>query len=47
MSLLNVNDLTVTLKTANGPARAVRNLSFDLNKGETSGLWVRVAAVNP
>ncbi len=38
MSLLDVNDLTVTLQTAQGPARAVRNLNFSMKKGETLGI---------
>jgi len=38
MTLLSVDNLTVTLKTVRGPARAVRNLSFDLQKGETLGI---------
>ena len=33
MTLLAVEDLSVTLNTVRGPARAVRNLSFDLKKG--------------
>ncbi len=38
MPLLSVENLTVTLNTAHGPARAVRNLSFALEKGETLGI---------
>ena len=38
MTLLSVENLSVTLKTVRGPARAVRNLSFDLQKGETLGI---------
>ncbi len=38
MTLLSVRDLTVTLMTGSGPADAVRNLSFDVNKGEILGI---------
>jgi oligopeptide transport system ATP-binding protein len=38
MTLLSVRDLTVTLMTGSGPAEAVRNLSFDVNKGEILGI---------
>ncbi len=38
MSLLKVENLDVTLKTASGPARAVRNLGFSLDRGETLGI---------
>ena len=38
MTLLSVENLSVTLKTVRGPARAVRNLSFDLEKGKTLGI---------
>ncbi|MZR29090.1 ABC transporter ATP-binding protein [Sneathiella litorea] len=38
MSLLNINNLSVILETNKGPARAVRNLSFRLEKGETLGI---------
>ena len=38
MALLSVENLTVTLNTVHGPARAVRNLSFALEKGETLGI---------
>jgi peptide/nickel transport system ATP-binding protein len=38
MSLLNVDNLSVILATNDGPARAVRNLSFRLNRGETLGI---------
>ena len=38
MSLLNVKDLSVILSTSEGPARAVRNLNFHLNRGETLGI---------
>jgi oligopeptide transport system ATP-binding protein len=38
MTLLSVRDLTVTLMTGGGPADAVRNLSFDVNKGEILGI---------
>lgn len=38
MTLLSVRDLTVTLMTGSGPAAAVRNLSFDVNKGEILGI---------
>ncbi len=33
--VLEVNDLTVSFRTNNGMVRAVRGVSFDLNKGET------------
>ncbi len=38
MALLDVTDLSVTLQTHRGPARAVRNVSFSLERGETLGL---------
>ena len=38
MVLLAVEDLTVTLDTAQGPGRAVRDLSFELAKGATLGI---------
>jgi peptide/nickel transport system ATP-binding protein len=38
MALLEVKNLDVTLATNRGPARAVRNLSFDLDRGQTLGI---------
>lgn len=38
MPLLDVQNLTITLSTAEGPARAVRDLSFSLERGETLGI---------
>jgi len=38
MTLLSVRDLTVTLMTGSGPADAVRDLSFDVKKGEILGI---------
>ena len=38
MTLLAVEDLTVTLPTGRGPARAVRDVSFTLDRGQTLGL---------
>jgi oligopeptide transport system ATP-binding protein len=38
MALLSVRDLTVTLMTGSGAAAAVRNLSFEVNKGEILGI---------
>jgi peptide/nickel transport system ATP-binding protein len=38
MPLLEVKDLSVELQTHRGPARAVRNVSFALEPGETLGL---------
>jgi len=38
MPLLEVDNLTVTLATGRGPARAVRGVSFSLDRGETLGL---------
>ncbi|BBK30484.1 peptide/nickel transport system ATP-binding protein [Stella humosa] len=38
MTLLEVEDLTVALPTRNGWARAVRDLSFSLDRGQTLGL---------
>ena len=38
MALLEVNDLSVRLQTQRGPAYAVRNVSFSLERGETLGL---------
>ncbi len=37
-ALLEVNDLSVRLQTQRGPAYAVRNVSFSLERGETLGL---------
>ncbi len=39
MALLEVNDLGIELQTPRGPARAVRDVSFTLARGETLG-WV-------
>jgi len=38
MALLEVENLTVTLATSSGPARAVRNLSFTLDRGQSLGI---------
>ncbi|MBM3719587.1 MAG: ABC transporter ATP-binding protein [Actinobacteria bacterium] len=38
MTLLSVRNLTVTLMTASGPADAVRNLSFDIERGQILGI---------
>ncbi|MGI9333056.1 MAG: ABC transporter ATP-binding protein [Gammaproteobacteria bacterium] len=38
MSLLELDRLSVTLDTASGPARAVRELSFTLQRGDTLGI---------
>jgi peptide/nickel transport system ATP-binding protein len=38
MPLLEVDDLSVSLSTARGPAEAVRGVSFALDRGETLGL---------
>jgi len=38
MSLLDVRNLDVSLETARGSARAVRNVSFSLDRGETLGI---------
>ena len=38
LSLLDVNDLRVTLNTARGPADALRGVSFAIDRGETVGL---------
>jgi peptide/nickel transport system ATP-binding protein len=38
MTLLAVEDLTVTLDTIHGPGHAVRNLSFELMPGDTLGI---------
>ena len=38
MALLEVNNLNVSLETSHGPARAVRNLNFSLEKGKTLGI---------
>ncbi|WP_337878111.1 ABC transporter ATP-binding protein [Caldimonas sp.] len=37
-SLLEVRDLRVTLRTARGPAEALRGLSFSLQRGDTLGV---------
>ena len=33
--VLSVNNLAINFKTDNGILKAVRNISFDLNRGET------------
>ena len=38
MTLLAVENLTVRLDTARGPARAVRDISFALDRGDTLGI---------
>src|SRR3954470_8494414 len=38
MALLEVKDLSVQLQTHRGPAYAVRNVSFSLERGDTLGL---------
>ena len=38
MALLEVRDLQVVLQTQRGPARAVRDVSFTLDRGDTLGL---------
>ncbi|MCH8182359.1 MAG: ABC transporter ATP-binding protein [Proteobacteria bacterium] len=38
MTLLSVENLSVTLNTMGGPARAVRDMTFTLERGETLGL---------
>ena len=38
MPLLEVKDLSIELRTHRGPARAVRNVSFSLERGDTLGL---------
>ena len=38
MALLDVSDLSIRLQTQRGPAYAVRNVSFSLERGETLGL---------
>lgn len=38
MPLLEVKNLNVSLETARGPAKAVRNLNFTLEKGKTLGI---------
>ena len=38
MTLLTLENLTVTIDTARGPGHAVRNLSFDLMPGDTLGI---------
>ncbi|TNE38940.1 MAG: ABC transporter ATP-binding protein [Alphaproteobacteria bacterium] len=38
MSLLSVKNLNVTLMTSEGPARAVRDLDFTLERGDTLGI---------
>jgi len=38
MALLEVQNLTVVLQTQRGPARAVRDVSFTLERGQTLGL---------
>ena len=38
MTLLSVRNLTVTLMTGSGPADAVRNLSFDIERGQILGI---------
>jgi ABC-type microcin C transport system duplicated ATPase subunit YejF len=38
MPLLEVKDLTIVLQTQRGPARAVRDVGFTLERGQTLGL---------
>ena len=38
MTLLDVKNLNITLQTAMGEARAVRDLNITLQKGETLGI---------
>jgi peptide/nickel transport system ATP-binding protein len=38
MALLEVRDLTIELQTQRGPARAVRDVGFSLERGQTLGL---------
>jgi peptide/nickel transport system ATP-binding protein len=38
VTLLQVNELRVTLQTARGPADALRGVSFDIDRGDTVGL---------
>ncbi|MDE2452776.1 MAG: ABC transporter ATP-binding protein, partial [Burkholderiales bacterium] len=38
MSLLEVSNLRVTLRTARGPVEALREVSFAIDRGETVGL---------
>jgi peptide/nickel transport system ATP-binding protein len=38
VALLNVNNLCITLPTANGPAQALRGVSFAMERGQTLGL---------
>src|SRR6516164_1466703 len=38
MALLEIDDLTVILSTARGPAKAVHGVSLALDRGETLGL---------
>ena len=38
MTLLNVNDLRVAFKTADGVVSAVNGISFALQKGQTMGI---------
>ena len=38
MALLEVNDLRVTLNTSRGPAKALRGVSFSVERGQTLGL---------
>ena len=42
MSLLEVRNLDVRFDTPDGEVHAVRNLSFDLDRGETLGVVGRV-----
>ena len=38
MALLDVRDLSITLRTPRGRVRAVRDVSFTMDRGETAGL---------
>ena len=38
---LKVRDLKISFKTANGKVQAVRDINFDLYKGETSWKLIR------
>ena len=38
MPLIDVSNLSIELQTHRGPAYAVRNISFQINRGEALGL---------
>ena len=46
MTLLQVDNLAVDFQTYGGTVQAVRGVSFDVESGETSLLWVNPGAAS-